>query len=147
MKMQNEQLKTFSRDSDAGCMPFLAFTLIELLVVIAVIGLLAGILLPVLSAVRQKAFQTQCLSNFRQIGVALNMYTDESNNWLPPGRFAEDILTTTQVYSLALSEAPVYSGTTQIQSYKKWLPYYLATFLSLPSPEQLGDQTNVVKVF
>ena len=64
-----------------------------------------------------------------------------------PGPLMEDMATTTQIYYLALDEAPVYSGTTLTPTYKKWLPYYLATFLSLPSPQQLGEQTNLVKVF
>ena len=50
------------------------FTLIELLVVIAIIGILAAILLPVLSLVKQKALSVVCKNNEHQMGLALNMY-------------------------------------------------------------------------
>jgi prepilin-type N-terminal cleavage/methylation domain-containing protein/prepilin-type processing-associated H-X9-DG protein len=60
-----------------------AFTLIELLVVIAIIAILAALLLPVLSATKTKAIRTSCLNNLHQIGVALFVYTGESNDKLP----------------------------------------------------------------
>jgi prepilin-type N-terminal cleavage/methylation domain len=59
------------------------FTLIELLVVIAIIGILAGILLPVLSRARESARKTQCASNVKQIGMGLIMYANENNELFP----------------------------------------------------------------
>ena len=59
------------------------FTLIELLVVIAIIGVLAGILLPVVSRSRESSRSTQCMNNIKQIGMGLIMYANENNDTFP----------------------------------------------------------------
>lgn len=61
----------------------LGFTLMELLVVIAIISALAALLLPALGRAKESSRATACLSNLRQIGVALQLYVQDNDNRLP----------------------------------------------------------------
>lgn len=65
----------------------MAFTLIELLVVVAIVSILAALLLPSLRRAREQAKAVQCMSNLKQLALAMNMYADESEEKLLPYRW------------------------------------------------------------
>jgi prepilin-type N-terminal cleavage/methylation domain-containing protein len=96
-------LKNVFQRGDAG------FTLIELLVVIAIIGILAAMLLPVLAKSKERGKRIQCLSNARQIDLALRMYADANSDKFPQvadGHWAWDV-------PWKVGDAMVQSGATQ----------------------------------
>ena len=101
---------TFNRWRSAG-----AFTLIELLVVIAIIAVLAALLFPVVGKVREKADDTKCVSNLRQLGIAINLYANDHDDMLPGP-------TTSSV------DRTLATDTTTA------LVYYLQPYLGLPKP-------------
>ncbi len=89
--------------------------MIELLVVIAIIGILAALLLPTLARAKAKALQTQCLKNLKQVGLAIQLYTDDNADVLP---------------GPALFEVP----TSYNSNFMTVLPVYIRHYLALPEP-------------
>jgi prepilin-type N-terminal cleavage/methylation domain-containing protein/prepilin-type processing-associated H-X9-DG protein len=77
-------LAWFGKDTSVNKPVRRGFTLIELLVVIAIIGILASMLFPVFAQAREKARQIDCVSNMRQLGMAIRMYNQDYDELYPP---------------------------------------------------------------
>jgi len=104
-----------------------AFTLIELLVVIGIIGILAGLLFPVLAHAKERAKGTQCLSNLGQMQIAWNIYADDHQGTLPvngsgssAGKYADEPSWVAGYLSTGAS--PDNTNTSMLigQEYQKW---------------------------
>jgi prepilin-type processing-associated H-X9-DG protein len=100
-------------------------------VVIAIIAILAALLLPALTRATQRATQAGCMSNFRQVHVAMQLWLDDNQDWLPPGQGA--------AYGLWNGQFVGYN-----QSSTGDLAYYLATYLAYPAPDATMREAKVM---
>ena len=115
---------------------YIAFTLIEMLVVIGTIAVLAAVLFPVFASVRERARQTSCASNLRQIGLAMSVYSQDYDDFYPYG--ADPLDKTPDFWSLD----------PQAQSNVQTMPYLhdiLTPYLHAPAvwrcPSDSGSDT------
>jgi prepilin-type N-terminal cleavage/methylation domain-containing protein/prepilin-type processing-associated H-X9-DG protein len=105
------------------------FTLIELLAVIAVIAVLAGLLLPALGNAKTKAKAISCLNNEKQLGLACQLYADESNDRLP--------------YNMGATE--IRQNVAQNQ-YLDWSSTVMDWEIQNPDNSATSDNTNIVRL-
>ena len=104
-------------------------------------------LLPALAKAKQKAYQINCVSNMRQTALALQMYLNDFNDMCPPGKGARNPPGPGVNYGLTFGQVPAYNGQPS-GNCRKWLPVYIAPYLSLPDPTSVGTVSfQVVKVF
>ncbi len=122
-----------------SCLSRRAFTLIELLVVIAIIALLIGMLLPALASARQSARTTVCLSNLRQIGVALGAYWTDHGDTMPQrkGPFPDGTITVIPpLFGGKMGQVPLLGIDSTQPADRPLNPYVDGNLVMLPTLEE-----------
>jgi prepilin-type N-terminal cleavage/methylation domain-containing protein/prepilin-type processing-associated H-X9-DG protein len=133
------------------------FTLIELLVVIAIIGILAAMVFPVFARAREAARKAVCLSNVKNIALAIQMYLADNNDTLPPCEHRADVLEYFDMIPASSDRTDIWNGTinghcavaTKSNPYLKW-PIVLDEYIknrdvwSCPSAKITGGATFII---
>ena len=96
------------------------FTLIELLVVIGIIAILAAMLMPALGKAREKARQTQCINQLKQVSLGIEMYKGDNRGRFPywTSRLFPDYINTRKVFECPMDKNPSTANASA------WNPYY-----------------------
>ncbi|MBW3624057.1 MAG: DUF1559 domain-containing protein [Armatimonadetes bacterium] len=98
--------------------PARGFTLIELLVVIAIIAILAAILFPVFAKAREKARQTACLNNMKQLGTGFSMYIDDWDGTYPQPDGPNGWVVTSGHFNINVKKGSIFPTVKTEEAYK-----------------------------
>ncbi|MFB3881942.1 MAG: type II secretion system protein [Armatimonadota bacterium] len=134
------------------------FTLIELLVVIAIIGILAAMVFPVFARARESARKAVCLSNVKNIALAIQMYLGDNNDTLPPAEHRAEVLDYFDMIPASSRRTDIWNGTVQghcavaykANPYVKW-PIVFDEYVknrevwSCPSAKITGGATFIIQ--
>jgi len=124
-------MKTKINTASKGC----GFTLIELLVVIAIIAILAALLLPALARSKDTAARILCLSNLRQVGMAIHLYAEDNSDTFP-------VAWSWPIFGGQLGTSPIYSSNVYGPTNRPLNAYASANVFSCPRDK--GDALNGV---
>ena len=121
------------------------FTAVELLVVVSIIAILTSLVLPALKTVRAAARSTQCMSNLRSMGVALNAYTGDYRSFVPPGcgyGYREDWKSILRAYMDGIDSSKVF--TCPGAAIRAGNAHYSAQFSLFPDLNRSGGERSKI---
>jgi type II secretory pathway pseudopilin PulG len=111
-----------------------SFTLVEMVIVITIIALVGSLTFPVCASAKRKSSQAACASNMKQVGIAINLFANDNDGWLPPGPDGQTINT--------FIRDSRYGGNTENIVDKSNLEYYITNYItarSISSKKRKGN--------
>jgi len=127
----------------AECKSTNGFTLMELLVVISIIAILAALLLPALSTAKERARAIRCISNFRQIGLALTLYVDDAGERVPSALDFGVAFNNIPAAAATINETYLYGGVAKQLALSNPKVLWCPSDPRNPVPAQQPTDTNV----